>query len=75
MYDAENNEPMPETPFDVPDDARSLRRAFFLASGFAAFLWLIALTDLLLDLNLTNASFAARISDHYPLWVEFNTLA
>lgn len=30
---------------------------------------------LLLDLGLTNASFAARISDHYPLWVEFNTLA
>ena len=54
MHDAENNEPMPEIPPDVPDDARSLRRAFFLASCFAAFLWLIALTDLLLDLNLAR---------------------
>ncbi|MCB2099901.1 MAG: endonuclease/exonuclease/phosphatase family protein [Rhodobacterales bacterium] len=28
---------------------------------------------LLNDLGLTNASFAPRISDHYPLWVEFRT--
>jgi endonuclease/exonuclease/phosphatase family metal-dependent hydrolase len=28
---------------------------------------------LLQDLDLTNASFAARISDHYPLWVEFSS--
>jgi endonuclease/exonuclease/phosphatase family metal-dependent hydrolase len=35
---------------------------------------IIPLRDhLLKDLRLSNASFAPRVSDHYPLWVEFNT--